>query len=363
MAESTKLQVLKCPSCTGNITSFSPFKSTIVCPHCQTVIKNPIATAKDAVLPERYIPFSTTEENFEQTLINALVQEDYVPTDVFQAINTDSVFKAYLPMYLFEGSYNASWSCESSYMTQETKISHNWTDSGKTISTKDVKKWRPQNGNASGNFAFLCLANESDELPKELREFTYNFPYDVMMSKQFNGDLLKGEDEELITIPMNADATIVWQKHGKDMVDQTAEQAALNQIGNQEIRNFRASSSFNLTTKGEYVLAPFWFVYYTYNNSKFNFMMDGTGQRTSYSYPVDPEEVDFVNGKEKIKKMFKYLWLLLFVVWYILDWQWALGYLVLWFIGKIIVNKTMDSQIQQRLDESRAKRQESSRNL
>lgn len=78
-----------------------------------------------------------------------------------------------------------------------------------------------------------------------------------MMSKEFNGDLLKEEDERLITIPRNADPTLVWQKHGKDLVDSTAQNAALTQIGDQEIRNFRASSSFSLTTKGEYVLAPF----------------------------------------------------------------------------------------------------------
>lgn len=356
MSESMQLQVLQCPACKSAISSFSPFKSTITCPRCQSVIKNPIATEKSTVLPNRYIPFSTEENDFEKTLINTLVQEDFVPTDIFSAINTESVFKAYLPMYLYEGSYNSSWSCESSYEEQQVKISDNWTDSGKTLKTKNVKKWRPQNGTASGNFAFLCLANESDELPEELREFTHNFPYDVMMSQEFNGDLLKDEDEQLITIPKNADATLVWQKHGKNLVDKTAEQAALNQIGNQEIRNFRASSSFNLTTKGEYVLAPFWFVYYTYNNEKHNFMMDGTGQRTSYSYPVNQEEITFVNDKERIKKITSWLWLSTILIWYLINFTAALIALGVWFVAKIVVNRMMNKQIQSRLEESREAR-------
>ena len=178
-----------------------------------------------------------------------------------------------------------------------------------------------------------------------------------MMSKQFDGDALGEEDERLITISRNADAALVWQKHGKDLVDETARNAALNQIGDQEIRNFRASSSFNLSTKGEYVLAPFWFVYYSYNNQRYNFMMDGTGQRSSYSYPVDQEEVAFVEGKEKIKKLVKWCWLLTILFWWLLNFQVALGYLVVWFIAKIVVGKMMNNQIQARLDESRAKRQ------
>lgn len=249
-------------------------------------------------------------------------------------------------------------------MEQQVKIKDNWTDSGKTLSTKDVKKWRPQNGNAAGNFAFLCVANEgTEDLPQELREFTYQFPYDVMQSKEFDGDLLKEEDERLITIPRNADSALVWQKHGKDLVDSTAQNAALNQIGDQEIRKFRASSSFNLTTKGEYILAPFWFVYYTYNNQRYNYMMDGTGQRHSYKYPVDDAEVAFVNGKEKIKKIVKWLWLLFFLLLFIAPIEVSIGYLVAWFIGKFIVNKIMDKQIREHLDESKAARRASAARL
>lgn len=352
MAESMKLQVVKCPNCAQLITSFSAFKSTVTCPRCSAVMKNPMVTAKEEAGPERYIPFTTMDSDFEKAMVNTLIEQDYVPANIFEAINTDNVFRAYLPMYLFEGSYQASWSCESSYEDQKVDISSS------SIKTKNVKKWRPQNGNASGNFAFLCLANEgAEELPEELRNFTYQFPYDVMMSKQFDGDSLGEEDERLITISRNADAALVWQKHGKDLVDETARNAALDQIGNQEIRNFRATSSFNLSTKGEYVLAPFWFVYYSYNNQRYNFMMDGTGQRYSYTYPVDQDEVNFVEGKEKIKSLVKWCWLLMFVLWWAINFQVALGYLIVWFIGKIVTGKMMDNQIKAKLEESRAKRQ------
>ena len=358
MAETLKLQTLKCPNCTRQISKYSKFSTSVTCPSCGTVIKNPMVDSKDVPTPERIIPFASDESTFENAMINTLVNTDYVDKNVFSGINTDNVFRAYLPMHLYEGSYNAAWSCESSYKDQQVKISSNWTDSGKTISTKEVKKWRPQNGNAAGNFAFLCLANEgSEDLPDELRQFTYQFPYEVMCSRAFDGSLLSAEDENLITIPMNADAGIVWQKHGKDLVDKTAQEAALTQIGNQEIRNFRASSSFQLSTKGEYVLAPFWFVYYNYKNQRYHFLMDGLGKITSGNYPIDEEDVAFTNSKEKIIKIVNWLWILCLVICFA-DFVTGLAMFAIWFIAKFIVKKVMNKQIQAKLEQSRQYRQQ-----
>ena len=352
-----RLQQVVCPSCKRPINTFNPNKLMTECPYCHSKMVNPLVKPKDVPVPERIIPFTTNEQSFEEALVNALINQDYVPTNIFEAISTGDVIQAYLPMYLFEGTFNASWSCESAYEDQKVDISRNWTNSGKTVSTKTVKKWRPQNGNASGNFAFLCLANEGNEIPDELRQFTSLFPYDVMMSKEYVDGMIDFNDENLMTVERNADETLIWQKHGKEMVEKTAENAARQQIGNQEIRNFRASSSFNLTTRGKYVYVPFWFVYYNYAGDQFHFLMDGIGQRTEYSYPVDQEEIDFVNGKEKIKKYVGWLWILAFLLWYVADFTVAIIYLVAWLIGKIIVNKIMNNQIQERLDNSKAERQ------
>ncbi len=349
--ESLKIQLMKCPSCGKEITSFGSLKVTVICPRCNNVLKNPIATEKATIRPERIIPFTTDEQTFENAMVNALINQDYVDKNIFSAINTENVYKAYLPMYLYEGTFSASWSCESSYMDQKVKVSSS------SVSTKDVKKWRPQNGNASGNFAFLCLANESeDALPIELRNFTCQFPYDVMCSKQYN-DALLPDEANMITVECNADATLVWQKHGKSLVEETAQEAARNQIGGQEIRNFRASSSWDLKTQGMLVLVPFWFVYYTFNNHQYHFLMDGIGERTEYSYPVDQEDVDFVNGKNRIKSYVSWLWSLALLLWYFFNITTALIYLAIWFVAKIIVNKIMDKKIQQQLDDSKAQRQ------
>lgn len=359
MAEETtlRLQQVICPSCKRPINTFNPNKLMAECPYCHSKMVNPLVKPKDVPVPERIIPFTTNEQTFENALTNALINQDYVPTNIFEAISTGDVIQTYLPMYLFEGTYNASWSCESSYMDQKVKVGSN------SVSTKEVKKWRPQNGNAAGNFAFLCLANEGDEIPDELRQFTNLFPYDVMLSKEYADGMIDFDDENIMTLERNADETLVWQNHGKDMVEETAKNAALNQIGNQEIRNFRASSSYNLTTKGKYIYAPFWFVYYNYAGGQYHFLMDGTGQRTEFNSPVNQEEVDFVKGKEKIKSYVKWLWVLAPLLWYVFNFVTAFVYLVIWLIGKLVVNKIMDKQIQERLDNSKAQRQAAANRL
>ena len=91
------------------------------CPYCHSKMVNPLVKPKDVPVPERIIPFTTNEQTFENALTNALINQDYVPTNIFEAISTGDVIQAYLPMYLFEGTYNASWSCKSSYMDQKVK--------------------------------------------------------------------------------------------------------------------------------------------------------------------------------------------------------------------------------------------------
>ncbi len=365
MAKEMELQIVRCPNCKKPMTSFNPFKTVVTCSRCGTAFKNPEVTAKPAVLPERILPFTSLESDFEQSMVSTLVNQDYCDKNIFAAINTDNVFRAYLPMYLFEGQFTAAWGCESSYEDQKVDISNNW-GGGKDISTKTVKKWRPQNGNSAGRFAFLCLANESaDDLPQELREFTRQYPYDVMLSKQFDPTYLDaGEDNQVLTIERNADNTLVWQKHGKELVEEKARQAALDLLEGQEIRNFKAQTSYSLETKGDYLLVPFWFVYYTVNNQRYYYLMDGTGQHHAYSYPVDEEDVAFEKKCEQIKTLVGWSWLLAPIIAYLASsWATLFVLLIIWWIAKKIVNMVMNKRIAAMLEASHQKRQEGAARL
>ena len=360
MADSLELQQVICPSCKQVITSFSPFAAEVECPYCHNKAFNPLITAKKIPVPERLIVFKTNENDFEQALISNLVERDYVPTDIFNCINPDNVIKAYLPMFLYEGQYQSSWSCKVAYEATEVRA----TSDGKGVKNKTVKKYAPQTGTSQGNFAFLCLAYEGKDIPEELRTFSTQFPYNTMASKEYDPNLLGLDAEDSpMTLPLDADTDLIWNKYGESLVNQMASDNAKQQLSGEDIKDFRASNSYNLKHNGRFVLAPFWFVYYTYNNEKHYFIMDGLGENTAMTTPIDQEEVAFVNGKERIKTIVSWLWPLAILMWFLLNFTAALVTLGVWFVAKIIVNMMMNKQIQSRLDTSREARRAAAANL
>lgn len=360
MADSLELQQVICPSCKQVITSFSPFAAEVECPYCHNKAFNPLITAKKIPVPERLIVFKTNENDFERALISNLVERDYVPTDIFNCINPDNVIKAYLPMFLYEGQYQSSWSCKVAYEATEVRA----TSDGKGVKNKTVKKYAPQTGTSQGNFAFLCLAYEGKDIPEELRTFSTQFPYNTMASKEYDPNLLGLDAEDSpMTLPLDADTDLIWNKYGDSLVNQMASDNAKQQLSGEDIKDFRASNSYNLKHNGRFVLAPFWFVYYTYNNEKHYFIMDGLGENTAMTTPIDQEEVAFVNGKERIKTIVSWLWPLAILMWFLLDFTAALVTLGVWFVAKIIVNIMMNKQIQSRLDTSREARRAAAANL
>ena len=289
-----------------------------------------------------------------------MVERDYVPTDIFNCINPDNVIKAYLPMFLYEGQYQSSWSCKVAYEATEVRA----TSDGKGVKNKTVKKYAPQTGTSQGNFAFLCLAYEGKDIPEELRTFSTQFPYNTMASKEYDPNLLGLDAEDSpMTLPLDADTDLIWNKYGDSLVNQMASDNAKQQLSGEDIKDFRASNSYNLKHNGRFVLAPFWFVYYTYNNEKHYFIMDGLGENTAMTTPIDQEEVAFVNGKERIKTIVSWLWPLAILMWFLLDFTAALVTLGVWFVAKIIVNMMMNKQIQSRLDTSREARRAAAANL
>lgn len=359
MAETLELQQVICPSCKQVITSFSPFAAEVECPYCHNKAFNPLITAKKVPIPERIIIFKTKEGDFEQSMVNSLVERDYVPKDIFSCINTGNIIKAYLPMFLYEGKYQSSWSCNVAYETTELGTNMD----GTKLKQKKVKKYAPQTGTSQGNFAFLCLAYEGNDIPEELRTFCYQFPYQVMASKEYDPDLLGlSSGESPLTMAMDTDTDLVWNKYGDGLVMKLASDNASQQLHCVEYKDFHASNSYDLKHNGRYVLAPFWFVYYTYGNNKYYYIMDGLGENNAMSAPADQEEVKYVEGKETIKKIVKWLWLiaipLLFVKFAV-----AVIYLVVWIVARIIINIIMNRMIESRLEASRAARREAAEKL
>ncbi len=275
MAE-LELQQVKCPSCKRVISSFSPFQSLVECPYCHNKAFNPLITAKKVPVPERIIKLSLTEDGFEKKLIDHLVNTDYVPADIFEHLTADKIFKAYLPMYLFEGVYDTTvyWEEKKSLGGEEVNLPV----------SKPLKK----------SFAIMSLAYEGDEIPPELSDFARVLDYNPVQSREYDPALLglTGGSDDPTTLAINTDKEIIWSQYAKKPTIKNIEGDIKKKYHG---KNWQYDDPVFTITGSRYALAPVWFVYYNYNNERHYFIMDGTGDKESFTCPVDKEEKKFVS--------------------------------------------------------------------
>lgn len=333
MEETSKLQVLKCPACNAKLTYFFEFDQVITCPVCHNRMNSHVLQTVEAHMPLRYVSPTIDVDGFKHLMAQTLVDIDFVPCDVFQAIDAEEVFCIYLPMYLYEGTYQVAWSGNGANQQQ-------------------------LHGKATGKMGYLFLANDGKgELPKELRDFTACLPYDTEALSPFVADNIDATDSHILTALSTITAEAVWKKWGSKLTDKLAKSTVHDQIGNQKVRKLKISPTVELTNQGELLYVPFYFTYYTYNNHRYSFIVDGQGKHQSYNNPIDKRESSYVRNCRVLMLIVKWMWMLAVLVWTVYDYRLAMGYLVAWAICKVVVDRVLKLQIARRFKRSKETRQ------
>ncbi|CDC28148.1 putative lysine biosynthesis protein LysW [Prevotella sp. CAG:386] len=333
MEETSKLQVLKCPACNAKLTYFFEFDQVITCPVCHNSMNSHVLQTVEAHMPLRYVSPTIDVDGFKHLMAQTLVDIDFVPCDVFQAIDAEEVFCIYLPMYLYEGTYQVAWSGNGANQQQ-------------------------LHGNATGKMAYLYLANDrKGDLPKELRDFTTCLPYDAEALSSFEAGHIDATDSHILTALSTITAEAVWKKWGSKLTDKLAKSTVHDQIGNQKVRKLKISPTVELTKLGEPLFVSFYFSYYTYNNRRYCFIADGQGKHLSYNNPIDKRESSYVRNCKVLMLIVKWMWMLAVLVWAVYDYRLAMGYLVAWAICKVVVDRVLKLQIARRFKRSKETRQ------
>jgi len=269
------------------------FEAQIKCPYCSSIIEVSGVAQHTLVMvsPEMIVPFKTTEKDFKQAVCRHLLgtESDNIVCDIFDKVEMDNVTAIYLPMYLFEGKYETEYKCTLVWSEKNA-------DGEKYTCSKD------ESGNVKSNYSILCLAYDGLEITEELAEWTHCFPYDPAAVQTFKSEFVTGKGYQIL--PRNLDREATWNKWGADIIEDEAEQEAFKQLPEKTdriIRDYRSMFDYHAKHEGHLILAPFWFVYYTYDYQKYFLMMDGLGKHTNGSkLPQDENIYEEVKKNKKL---------------------------------------------------------------
>lgn len=272
MSESNTIELkqMKCPGCGYNITSFKPFEATVECPYCHEKSLNPFVVDKVIRQPEKIIPFNSTQDDFGNSLVSTLIDDDFVPANVFDSLSFDDVVKTYVPMYQYQGKYSSDWD---GYIR-------------KSKTKKDGKKEYydvPVDGHAKGNFNVFASAYDGDDIPSELNTFINEVEFDRGDILPFSYDYLGlDSDKSILTYELNYDEDRAWAEIGEDKVYDLAEEEI--KAKHRNVRDISVSTDYEIKNQ-IYLMSPFWFVYYQVKNRKYHFTMDGIESQCDYTAP------------------------------------------------------------------------------
>lgn len=247
-------------------------------------------------IPTKVIPFLLSEEDVKKRLFETLVDTDYVPTDIFDALSIGHVSKVYLPMYRYNGTFNAYWSCTAIYRKERTVGNK----------TEYYNEYQPTSGISTGGFDILCLANEGSIMPSKLRSFTslmdneHSYRSKAITYERWLEDFK--EDEKTQIYPANKDEDRTWNSPNiNHYIDRLANSAACRQA---PFNRTDFSMTWNCdASRGELILVGFWMIEYSYRGNPCFYIVDGIGFNKDYSVPIDKEE------KGKVKQVNNKLWL------------------------------------------------------
>lgn len=195
-----------CTGCGATI-EYSAGVQSLRCPYCGAV--NEIARPEDAPpsVIEKIVPLAVTVEDLEKAAFSYMTNGDYTPDDMLEASVITKKERLYVPAYIFNVDYDATWTASFGYDRQEQYTDYQTVHrNGRTFKepvtrTKTVTDWRPQNGRDTGMLKLAIYAG------KALKSSALNpddlVPYAVANGSvtAFNPSFVKGIDAEELSLP------------------------------------------------------------------------------------------------------------------------------------------------------------------
>ena len=286
----TEFKKISCENCGGELI-FSPGTQLSSCNFCGSEFN--IQNSKDTQFKsvEKILPFSTTKEEFEIAALEWLSEGDLTPDDILESSMFNNQVGVYLPMWMYVGRYDGSWSASSGYLREEEYVGKSFDGKKLERKTRTVTDWRPSNGNCKGDFQFLATASADSSIPSSVKAFSHDVEVTRNNLKDFKLEYSQGFS--LLEIQLESDEC--WELHGEWQANHYVESVTKQRIPGDKYKDFYVDAVYDLTNKVS-CYVPFWLRNYKYSNEDFHLYMDGSNTiRINGERPIDQDrsaEVD-----------------------------------------------------------------------
>jgi hypothetical protein len=282
-----------CPNCGAEGTAGR------FCEYCGTKIPMPKPKRKkksdsDSDEEKRIFEFQTSEEDAVQKMLYQLTEKENLPKDFFQNCKVDDVKPYYIPVYYYQCSFEAPWSCVK-LVTREYEVYNRST--GRNEKKKTTERY-PMNGVAMDSFTYITCAGRKEDLPKELYEFINTEMITKGASYYDNSKVRELTNKESAILVENGGFShdVLWKRNCEGLLAARVGKTVRSQLPD---RYEDLSYSYSYNNPCWDMILPFWVVYYSYQGKKFVFVTDGLVNTTRLYSPVDEKQA---SESESIKK-------------------------------------------------------------
>lgn len=292
------LKKIGCNNCGGEL-FFSPGTQMSTCNFCGSEFNIQEATDTEVKMVEKILPFNTSAADFEIAALRWLSEGDLTPDDILEGSLFNNQVGVYLPMWVFDGRFDGSWSASSGYDRIEEYLGRSLDGKSTVTKTRTVTDWRPSNGNCKGDFQFLATASSENSIPVSVKVFSHDVVVTKNSIKDFNADYTQGFS--LLEIQLESEEC--WELYGKDQADFYVERTSKKRIPGDHYKDFYVDAVYDLN-KNTSCYVPFWLRNYKYNTSDFHLYMDGTDvSRIDGERPIDEQRASVINEIDKKRNM------------------------------------------------------------
>ena len=270
---------VRCQSCDA-ISVLDPGRQAQNCPFCGSAQLVAYSEAKPAFRPESVLPFKVSETGARDGIRAWYGRLWLAPSALKRRALTDTVRGVYLPYWTFDAQAEADWTAEAGHYYYETETV---VVNGQPRTRRVQRiRWEPAAGHVSHFFDDDLVCASVGVQPALIRGIE---PFPTRELKAYNPGYVAGWVVERYQIDLIGAA-----QRARAAMDAKLTAFCAQQVPGDTYRNLAVRAEYSRQTF-KHILAPVWFLTYTYGSRRFQCLMNGVTGAVRGEYPKSPWKI------------------------------------------------------------------------